>query len=60
MGITFIILAAALIIIGFVTYLFLMIFYPEWVGITSKAEREELRKKYESYNSEVESDKKTD
>lgn len=37
-----IILVLILVALGFGTYIFLMIFYPEWVGITGKEARKTL------------------
>lgn len=37
-------LVGGLVFLGFVSYILLMIFYPEWVGITGKSERERFAK----------------
>jgi hypothetical protein len=37
-------LVGFLVFLGFFGYLFLMIYYPEWVGITSKRERDRIAK----------------
>ncbi len=38
-----VVVVASLVVLGFVAYLFLMIFHPEWVGITGKRARQNLR-----------------
>lgn len=37
------IVVVTLVVLGFGTYLFLMIFYPEWVGITGKEALKNMR-----------------
>lgn len=38
-----IVIVVVLVVLGFSAYIFLMLFYPEWVGITGKGAHQNLR-----------------
>ena len=45
-----VVIVVLLVALGFGSYLFLMIFYPEWVGITGDAARKTMKEHQEGSN----------
>lgn len=52
MDVAIVILVVFLVALGFGTYLYLMIFHPEWVGITGKSAKKTLDEHKEGSQSE--------